>query len=112
MKVIKTQFGTLYARSGVGLGYQLLDSNKSVIQDYDNDMPYRWAENLKKCKSEGDFFATLGLLLNQTLVYETNKKRLIKEAIECFNDFTKQDILEWSCKVGKYNVFINYDLEF
>ena len=111
MRTINTKFGTLYAERGVGFGYNLYDSNKELIQSYDNDMPFRWAKNLKKCETKEDFFDTLYYLIGEhTLVYETNKKRMIKETKEWFKgcDFCDNTFIsEQTFRIGKYNVFVD-----
>ena len=114
MKTIKTKFGNLFVESGVGFGYNLYDSNKELLQSYDNDMPIRWAKILKDSKTEQGFFDTLFYLMGgeSTLIFETNKKRFIKEIKDiysgcdfCDNDFIKNQTF----KVGKHYVFYDFD---
>ena len=114
MKTIKTKFGKMFIER-VGSDYLLYDSNKQSIMAYDNDMPERWAKKLGKCETEQGFFDTLYYLLGgeSTLVYETNRKRFIKEIKNLFVgcDFCDDEFInEQTFKVGKHYVF--YDFEY
>ena len=111
---IETKFGNLFVERDRS-DYYLYDSNKQCILFYDNDMPKRWAKNLKECDTEQQFFDTLFYLLGgeSTLIFETNKKRFIKEIKDTFLgcDFCDKDFInDQTFRIGKHYVF--YDFEY
>ena len=122
---IDTKFGTLYIQVGVGLGYQLLDSNGIVIWDYDHDMPIRHAKDLSNAKTEQEFFNTLNFLCNDEGVYfGTNKKKLAGELYQEIKDYEElnernikerttkklvyETITDCANKIGKYYALCGY----